>query len=221
MITTYTDQEIAAIKQAARTQARDEMLELMEDSGDEIQAMQENIATIVEDLCKKIKSSEWWTATQTIERPFLVATQAAEDITAKPWGWERLWALSARYAAKLIHIHSGEELSLQYHEVKHETIFVIEGLLELELRRNGARAFIQLKPGETADIPPNTVHRMKSIGDDCVELIEVSTTELDDVIRLEDKYGRIDGVETPEDMDFSHLLGVALEIASRGELIRT
>jgi mannose-6-phosphate isomerase-like protein (cupin superfamily) len=109
----------------------------------------------------------------------------------KPWGHEIWWAHTARYVGKLLHVRRGESLSLQFHEIKEETIFVQSGRLRFETALGaepGALVAIELRPGDTYHIPPGTIHRMTGL-DDC-DVIEVSTPEVDDVVRLEDRYGR-------------------------------
>lgn len=106
-------------------------------------------------------------------------------LTQKPWGYEKLWALTDSYAGKVIHINKGHKLSLQYHKKKEETVHVIKGTLQLVYDNE----MFVLKPGESKHIPTGVVHRMMAPYDD-VELIEVSTPELDDVVRLQDDYGR-------------------------------
>ncbi|HEX7615513.1 MAG TPA: cupin domain-containing protein [Thermoanaerobaculia bacterium] len=116
-------------------------------------------------------------------------------IVPKPWGEERIFAETGRYAAKLILIRAGESLSYQYHERKEETIHVLEGTLGLEVEREGERADLRLTPGENFDVTPGMRHRMYAEGADCL-LVEVSTPELDDVVRLSDRYGR-EGTSKP------------------------
>ena len=110
-------------------------------------------------------------------------------LVAKPWGEERVFAEGTRYAGKLILIRKGEALSLQYHDRKEETIHVLEGVLGLFVERDGLRRDLRLGPGESFHIEPGTRHRMTAPEVDCL-LVEVSTPELDDVVRLEDRYGR-------------------------------
>jgi mannose-6-phosphate isomerase-like protein (cupin superfamily) len=107
----------------------------------------------------------------------------------KPWGYELIWAHTDRYVGKILHIKSGESLSLQYHERKDETIHVLHGRMvfmvgqsEAELER------VELEEGMSFRIQPGTRHRMEAISD--CDLLEASTPELDDVVRLEDRYGR-------------------------------
>jgi mannose-6-phosphate isomerase len=116
-------------------------------------------------------------------------------IVPKPWGEERIFAETGRYAGKMILIRAGESLSYQYHNRKEETIHVLEGTLGLELEREGERADLRLDPGETFHVTPGTRHRMYAEGADCL-LVEVSTPELDDVVRLSDRYGR-EGTSKP------------------------
>lgn len=108
----------------------------------------------------------------------------------KPWGYELLWAITDKYAGKILHVNSGHSLSYQYHTVKDETIYVRTGkvLVELEEHDGGRRELVML-PGESLRIRPLTKHRMTAIEDS--ELYEVSTPEIDDIVRLEDKYGRV------------------------------
>ena len=109
-------------------------------------------------------------------------------IVDKPWGHEEIWAETSRYAGKFLIILNGEMLSRQYHERKEETICVLTGTLTLELGRGPDQVEL-LQPGQTWHITPGTVHRFCANHGD-VRLAEVSTPELDDVIRLADKYTR-------------------------------
>lgn len=113
----------------------------------------------------------------------------------KPWGEERHWALTERYAGKLLVIEAGCRLSLQYHERKEESILVLEGALRLHLAdEHGTLTVRELGPGEAAHVPVGRMHRFEAITR--VVLIEVSTPELDDVIRVEDDFGR-EGTSAP------------------------
>lgn len=116
-------------------------------------------------------------------------------VVPKPWGEERIFAEEGRYAGKLLRIRHGEALSFQYHVRKDETIHVLEGRLGLLVERDGARADLRLGPGETFHVTPGTRHRMYAPDGD-VLLVEVSTAERDDVVRLEDRYGR-EGTSAP------------------------
>ncbi len=102
----------------------------------------------------------------------------------KPWGYELRWAVTDRYLGKVLHVNRGEALSLQYHERKDEWIMLVSGVLDLELDGRVHR----LRPGDTAHITPGTRHRMTAV-EDC-DVFEVSTPDMDDVVRLEDRYGR-------------------------------
>ena len=112
------------------------------------------------------------------------------DVTRveKPWGYEVHWAKTDRYVGKIIHIDKGHALSLQYHNVKDETIYLLAGRLLFEMQVEGALAARELRPGEAVHVTPKTVHRMTAI-EDC-DVLEASTPELTDVVRLEDRYGR-------------------------------
>jgi mannose-6-phosphate isomerase-like protein (cupin superfamily) len=108
----------------------------------------------------------------------------------KPWGWELIWAEADQYVGKLLFIRAGEALSLQYHEVKHESWLVHEGRARLELGRadDGALEIVEVVPGDALRYPPRTLHRVTAIDDTLI--LEVSTPHLDDVVRVEDRYGR-------------------------------
>jgi len=107
----------------------------------------------------------------------------------KPWGHEVIWAKTDRYAGKILRVRAGESLSLQYHRVKDETIMVLTGRLRLEAFAEGAPPCErELGPREPFHVPPGLRHRMTAIED--TDVLEVSTPELDDVVRLEDRYGR-------------------------------
>ena len=106
----------------------------------------------------------------------------------KPWGREVIFAENERYAGKLLYLEAGHSLSLQYHESKDETLYVLEGELELEVEEDGEMRTRTMSPGEAYRIRPGTRHRMRA-DRPCV-LVEVSSPELDDVVRLEDAYGR-------------------------------
>jgi mannose-6-phosphate isomerase len=106
----------------------------------------------------------------------------------KPWGYELHWAKTDRYVGKVIHVNKGHALSLQYHKVKDETIFLWSGKIKFEIEENGQLIEREMLPGESVHITPPTVHRMTAIEDS--DIMEVSTPELDDVVRLKDLYGR-------------------------------
>jgi mannose-6-phosphate isomerase-like protein (cupin superfamily) len=109
----------------------------------------------------------------------------------KPWGYELHWARTDRYVGKIIHVNAGHALSLQYHNVKDETIFLWSGRLLFEIQEDGRLVSREMRPGERVHITPGTIHRMTALEDS--DILEASTPELDDVVRLEDRYGRVVG----------------------------
>jgi mannose-6-phosphate isomerase len=107
----------------------------------------------------------------------------------KPWGYELLWANTDKYVGKVLHVNAGHALSLQYHERKDETIHLLRGRMrfwagssESDLQE------ITLEEGESFHVTPHTVHMMEAITD--IDILEASTPDLDDVVRLRDRYGR-------------------------------
>ena len=115
--------------------------------------------------------------------------RAAVKRVEKPWGHEVIWASTDRYVGKVLHVKAGHALSLQYHEKKDETIHLLRGRMKFfvgasqdELRE------LELTEGQSYHITPGTVHRMEAVTD--VDMLEASTPELTDVVRLEDRYGR-------------------------------
>ena len=114
------------------------------------------------------------------------------DVTKveKPWGYELHWAKTDRYVGKLIHVAKGHALSLQYHNLKDETIYLWAGKLLFEIEVDGRLVSREMLPGEAVHVTPKTVHRMIAIEES--DIFEVSTPELHDVVRLEDRYGRSD-----------------------------
>ncbi len=113
----------------------------------------------------------------------------------KPWGHEEIFAATDRYVGKILFIRAGEALSLQYHRRKDETIRILDGEMELSHGADGQQlATLRMAPGCTARIRPGQLHRMVAVTD--CRVLEVSTPELDDVVRLEDRYGR-EGTSAP------------------------
>jgi mannose-6-phosphate isomerase len=113
----------------------------------------------------------------------------------KPWGHELIWALTDRFCGKILVIETGKRLSLQRHEVKDEWIHVLVGRLRLTLQGDdGVVGVRELGPGEGSHIAVGRIHRYEAL--ERVELLEVSTPELDDVVRLEDDFGR-EGTSAP------------------------
>ena len=112
-----------------------------------------------------------------------------KQVVEKPWGHELIWANTDRYVGKILHIKAGEALSLQYHRVKDETIMVLSGRMQLVYFAEGEEPKSrEMLPREPFHVTPGLRHRMIAIED--TDVLEVSTTELEDVVRLEDRYGR-------------------------------
>ena len=114
----------------------------------------------------------------------------------KPWGYELIWAHTDFYVGKLLHVTAGHSLSLQFHEVKDEAWYVQAGRAKLELGAVGDAVLKEeiIVPGNAFHYTPGTVHRVTAIED--TDILEVSTPHLDDVVRLEDAYGR-EGTSAP------------------------
>jgi mannose-6-phosphate isomerase len=109
----------------------------------------------------------------------------------KPWGYEIIYALTDRYCGKVLFIRKDEQLSLQFHREKDEVIYVLAGRIEMEIGDPGGPLDIEVVgPGHAFHIQPGTVHRWRALEDTTV--LEVSTPEIDDIVRLEDRYGRAD-----------------------------
>jgi len=113
----------------------------------------------------------------------------------KPWGYELIWALTDRYCGKVLVIEAGRRLSLQYHERKDESILVLSGRMRLYLAaEDGVIRTEELGPGDARHVGVGRAHRYEAI--ERTELLEVSTPELEDVVRIEDDYGR-EGTNAP------------------------
>ena len=125
-----------------------------------------------------------------------IAGRVAIKHVPKPWGHETIWAYTDRYVGKILHINAGHELSVQYHNKKDETVYLLSGKISYRVRREGSETLddMQLNVGESFRVTPRTVHQMVAVTD--CDVLEVSTPELDDVVRLTDKYGR-EGTNTP------------------------
>jgi mannose-6-phosphate isomerase len=106
----------------------------------------------------------------------------------KPWGYELIWAHTDRYVGKILHVRAGHVLSLQYHNQKDETMHVLSGELILRTQEEGELVARPFKAGETVHIPPKLIHQIEAVADS--DVLEASTPELDDLVRLRDRYGR-------------------------------
>ncbi len=108
----------------------------------------------------------------------------------KPWGFELLWAHTDRYAGKILHIDQGHRLSLQYHNWKDETLYVLQGRMQLDLEDDrGTLIAHVVDPGQSFRVPAGRRHRIHAL-EEC-QVLEASTPELDDVVRIHDEYGRV------------------------------
>ena len=112
----------------------------------------------------------------------------------KPWGHETIWARTDAYVGKILHINAGEALSVQYHNVKDETVYLLSGHLIYRVWEGDQPRNIPLAIGEAFRITPGTIHQMEAVTD--CDVLEVSTPHLDDVVRLTDRYGR-EGTSAP------------------------
>ena len=113
----------------------------------------------------------------------------------KPWGYELIWAETRQYVGKILHVNAGESLSLQYHETKDETIFLLSGSMLFQAGPSADELVdYRMQEGERFHVTPGTVHRMVAQTD--VDILEASTPHLEDLVRLEDRYGRVE--PTPE-----------------------
>ncbi len=107
----------------------------------------------------------------------------------KPWGYELIWGHTQAYVGKILHVEAGHALSLQYHEVKDETMYLLSGEIEIELGdHEDALEMHVLQPGQSVHLEPGRRHRLTARVTS--DVVEVSTPELDDVVRLDDRYGR-------------------------------
>lgn len=112
----------------------------------------------------------------------------------KPWGHETIWAHTDTYVGKILHITAGHALSVQYHNIKDETVYLLSGNLIYRVWDGDTPRNVDLKIGQAYRITPGTVHQMEAVTD--CEILEVSTPHLDDVVRLQDRYGR-EGTSAP------------------------
>jgi quercetin dioxygenase-like cupin family protein len=114
----------------------------------------------------------------------------------KPWGHETIWAANELYVGKILHIKAGQQLSVQYHNVKDETVYLLSGEMNycVQLEGDDEPRDVRLSQGEAFRITPGTIHYMKAVTD--CDVLEASTPHLDDVVRLKDRYGR-EGTSAP------------------------
>ncbi len=112
----------------------------------------------------------------------------------KPWGHETIWAHTEQYVGKILHINAGHALSIQYHNRKDETVHLLAGELVYRVQRGESLDDMHLKRGDSFRITPGTIHQMEAVTD--CDVLEASTNELDDVVRLSDRYGR-EGTSAP------------------------
>jgi mannose-6-phosphate isomerase len=147
---------------------------------------------------KKKETGKPARATKRATRAAATAASGRVDVrhVAKPWGHETIWAHSERYVGKILHINAGQELSVQYHNRKDETVYLLSGQIvyRVQDQDEGALDDVQLKIGESFRITPGTIHQMVALTD--CDVLEVSTPEVDDIVRLSDKYGR-EGTTAP------------------------
>lgn len=116
----------------------------------------------------------------------------------KPWGHEEIWAHTEKYVGKILYINPNSKLSLQYHNEKEETIRVLKGTLYLHHEAKDSKDIVvtRMVEGDVYHVPVGTIHRFEA-GDEAVELVEVSTTQLEDVVRLQDDYKRTNPSDFP------------------------
>ncbi len=114
----------------------------------------------------------------------------------KPWGYEIIWALTDRYCGKVLHINAGQALSVQYHVRKDETVYLLAGEMKYWVKLEGEEELrdMRLRVGDAFRITPGTVHYMEAVTD--CDVLEASTPDLDDVVRIKDRYGR-EGTSAP------------------------
>ncbi len=127
--------------------------------------------------------------------PAAAGGRVSVRVVPKPWGHETIWAHTDRYVGKVLHIKAGHALSVQYHTRKDETIHLMSG--EMIYRVGSDRETlrdVRLRPGESYRNTPGMVHQMEAVTD--CDVLEASTPDLDDVVRLSDRYGR-EGTSAP------------------------
>jgi mannose-6-phosphate isomerase len=123
-----------------------------------------------------------------------VSGRAEIKTVPKPWGHETIWARTDQYVGKILHIKAGHALSVQYHNRKDETIYLLSGEMIYRVWENDLPRDVALKVGESFRNEPGTIHQMEAVTD--CDVLEVSTPHLDDVVRITDRYGR-EGTSAP------------------------
>ena len=121
----------------------------------------------------------------------------------KPWGFEIIWAKTDNYVGKLLHINVGHRLSKQYHRVKEETIYVLKGIL---YNYDANDCITRILPGNSFHVKPHQIHRFAAV-ETSVEIIEVSTPHLDDVVRIDDDYNRENKIAVDEEEELYRIYG--------------
>jgi mannose-6-phosphate isomerase len=143
--------------------------------------------------CSVIASVSWSHRPQTHDR---MSGRTEVRHVPKPWGHETIWAATDLYVGKILHINAGQKLSVQYHVQKDETVYLLAGELKYYVQMDGSDRPVDMRltVGEAFRITPNTIHYMEAVTD--CDVLEASTPHLDDVVRLQDAYGR-EGTSAP------------------------
>jgi mannose-6-phosphate isomerase len=116
------------------------------------------------------------------------AARPVPYMVEKPWGHELVWARTERYVGKILHVKAGHVLSLQYHHRKDETMHVLQGELILRTQPGDRLISRPFRAGESVHVPAGLIHQIEAVVD--TDVLEASTAELDDLVRLNDRYGR-------------------------------
>src|SRR5687767_15846705 len=134
------------------------------------------------------------TDTRNSIEPAVLSGRVPVKTVPKPWGHETIWAHTDRYVGKVLHIKAGHALSVQYHNRKDETIHLLSGEMIYRVQENGVLTDMRLRAGESYRNEPGVIHQMEAVTD--CDVLEASTPDLDDVVRLSDRYGR-EGTSAP------------------------
>ena len=124
------------------------------------------------------------------------AEQTVPRRIEKPWGYEIWWAATDQYVGKILHVNAGQALSVQYHNMKDETVHLLSGEMIYWVKLPGSEELqdMKLRAGESFRITPGTIHYIEAVTD--IDVLEASTPHLDDVVRIKDRYGR-EGTSAP------------------------